>query len=199
MIKPIHLIALLAIVVLFCHCRNRMSSASTPNQDSPQTARVKETILTDNKYNDLRNIAFSVSADTLHLNLPADHTAVYGTIMDWDYEGVTVTVVAFETGDASLYLSSGQIFIGGHAHERIKKAAIDLVSGSQPYVSQTNKTSSTAGPDHDCVKFYFLTNHGTFVHQETVANVTQPANEWAQLFAKAQIVIAEYRQISQGK
>jgi hypothetical protein len=46
--------------------------------------------------------------DHLNLTLDESKTIVYGTIMDWDIGETIVTVVAFKTGDASMYLSSGK-------------------------------------------------------------------------------------------
>ena len=190
------IIGLVLIGGLFFFFKNKSTTANPDNQQSADTGQVKKTKVPDNKYNDMRSMAFSVTPDNLKLTLPTDKTVVYGTIMDWDYSGTTVTVVSFQTGDASMYLSSGQIFIGGYAHETVKKSAMDMVSVSQTLLSKTEKTSSTAAPDKDCVKFYFLTNNGTFVHQETVANVTQPTNEWSQLYDKGQNVITQYRLIT---
>ena len=163
---------------------------------SPETGQVKRTKVQVNKYNEIRSMAFTVTPDKLKLTLPKDKTLVYGTIMDLDLDGVTATVVSFQTGDASLYLSSGQMFIGGFAHETVRKSATDLVSNSQAYLTKAEKTSSTALSDKGCVKFYFLTNHGTFVHQETIANITKPENDWNKLFDKGQNVISEYRLIT---
>ncbi len=38
--------------------------------------------------------------------LDKNKTIVYGAVMDWDIGGAVATVVAFQTGDASLYISA---------------------------------------------------------------------------------------------
>jgi hypothetical protein len=198
--KMIYLITTVLIVIgLFFIFNNKLSFGKNILEQQPDSGYVKKTKATENKYYDLRGMAFTVTPDNLNLTLPDDKKVVYGTIMDWSYKGTTVTVVAFQTGDASMYLSSGAIFIGGFAHETVNKSAIELVSASQSLLPKALKAPNTDIPDKDCVKFYFLTNKGHFVHQESVADVTQPTNEWSQLFDKGQNVITQYRLITKDK
>ena len=193
------IIGLLIVVLLFFSFKNTSKTYNFGGQQLQDTGQVKKTKVKDNKYTYLRNIAFTVTPDKLNLILPTDKTVVYGIIMDWDYNGVTVTAVSFQTGDASLYLSSGQIFIGGYAHQTVNQSAVDMVSSAQNYLSKSEKSSSTKVADKDCVRFYFLTNNGTFTYQETVANITSPANDWSKLCDKGQNIITQYRLITDDK
>ncbi len=54
----------------------------------------------------------------LQLQLENDND-IYGLVMDWNMGDAIVTVISFKTGDASVYLTTGQAFIGGYAHETV--------------------------------------------------------------------------------
>ncbi len=154
---------------------------------------------TEGLYMRMRNMAFSVTPEKLKINIPGDDVSVYGVIVDWSYSNVIASVVAFTTGDASIYLSSDQIFIGGYAHEEIKKAAKDLVVGAQYCLGLTQKTLSLSLPDKECTKFYFLTNKGIYSHQEPTISITQGESDWTVIFNITQNLIAQYRLIDQAK
>jgi hypothetical protein len=151
------------LILLSCHIR---IDAQDNRQDSTLTKN-KKTEVDTNPYSTFRNLAFSVKTSDLQLNLQPDKTVVYGVIMDWDLEKTVVTVVAYSTGDASVYTGSGQMFIGGYAHKPIKEAAIDFVNSAQSFLKDAEIASDDSLPDKGCVKFYFKTNIGTFVHQES--------------------------------
>jgi hypothetical protein len=119
--------------------------------------------------------------------------------MDWAVTNGVATIVAFQTGDASMYLSGGQIYIGGFAHANVKNAGLAFVKEAQNYLTKAIKTESTALPDKNCIRFYLLTNHGKFSYQETVENIQNKSSEWTKLFALGNKVITEYRAIVDNK
>ncbi len=68
-------------------------------------------------------MAFTTTPEQLGLSMPTDKTSVYGVAMDWEMGSATATTTAYQTGDASLYLSSGGGVIGGGQHQKINSAA----------------------------------------------------------------------------
>ncbi|NTV41414.1 MAG: hypothetical protein HGA61_04035 [Candidatus Moranbacteria bacterium] len=88
----------------------------------------------------------------------------------WKVSGAIATIVSYQTGDASLYLSSGGGVIGGGQHQNVNSAAKQFVSLSQTFLDKTTKTETTPLPLTDEVKFYLLTNKGVFVGQEQMKN-----------------------------
>jgi len=89
-------------------CKGKLQGKDKVKQDD----KVKETKVADNPYLDLRTQAINVTPDQLQLQLDNDKD-IYGIVMDWNMGDAIVTVVSFKTGDASVYLSTGQAFIGG--------------------------------------------------------------------------------------
>jgi len=121
------------------YCRdNSASSTSIVNiQESPE-----------NPFDDLRNLVFSTTPEHLGLSFPPDKTVVYGIIMDigLGINGTVATTVCYQTGDASLYLSSGGGVIGGGYRQNVNNAARQFVSLAQAYLDKAIKTEAAALP-----------------------------------------------------
>lgn len=147
-------------------------------------------------FDGLRNIAFSATPEQLGLSLPSDKTIVYGIVMDWEMGGATATIVSYQTGDASLYLSSGGGVIGGGKHENVSGAAKQFVSLAQTFLDKTTETETTVLPSTDEVKFYLLTNKGVFVGQEIMQNFENHSSSWLKLFEEGNNVLTELRHTS---
>ncbi|KQB43965.1 hypothetical protein RCH33_455 [Flavobacterium daejeonense] len=153
----------------------------------------------ENAFEGLRNMAFTATPEQLGLSLPTDKTVVYGVIMDWEMGGATATTVSYQTGDASLYLSSGGGVIGGGQHQNVNSAARQFVSLGQTYLVKATKTETTDLPTTDQVKFYFLTNKGKFVGQDNMKNFDNNSSEWLKLFEEGNNVLTELRMTTEKK
>jgi hypothetical protein len=160
----IGIILLAGLSLYLVSCRNKSSTnvVGSTNIDSTKGYHT-----TENTFEGLRKMAFNVTPDQLGLALRSNQITVYGVIMDWGMEGATATTVAYQTGDASLYLSSGGGVIGGGQHDNVKKAARQLVGLAQDYLSKAKKTDTTPLPDKDKVIFYLLTNEGVYTLDRT--------------------------------
>jgi hypothetical protein len=183
----------LAFYLTSCKGKSNADNNTTANVD---TSKVKVHKTQENAFEGLRNMAFSATPDQLGLSLPTDKTVVYGVIMDWEMGGATATTVSYQTGDASLYLSSGGGVIGGGQHENVNSAAKQFVSLAQTFLDKTTKTETTPLPATDEVKFYLLTNKGVFVGQEQMKNFENNSSTWLKLFEEGNKVLTELRKTS---
>lgn len=161
------------------------------------TAKTKIYQTENNTFEELRNQAFAVTFEQLGLSLPKDKTVVYGVVMDWEMDGATATTVAYQTGDASLYLSSGGGVIGGGQHQNVNSAAKEFVSLAQTFIDNTIKTETKPLPNKNVVKFYLLTNKGIYVGQEEMKNFENNSSNWLRLFEEGNKVISELRMTSE--
>lgn len=159
------------------------------------TAKVHQT--KENAYEELRNRAFKTTPEQLELSLPTDKTIVYGVIMDWEMGGGIATTVAFQTGDASLYLSSGGGVIGGGQHQNVNSASKQFIRLAQTFIDKATKTEMTDLPKANEVKFYLLTNKGIYVGQEQMKNFENSSSAWLQLFEEGNNVLSELRKTSE--
>jgi len=187
------------IATFLASCKNKSQAAEQTNKQLQDTTPPKKVDPNNNPYRDLRNLAFSATAEQVGVQLPIDQAKIYGVIMDWGLGEGTATLVSFISGDASLYLSSGGGVIGGSGHDNVKQAAIAFINKAEKYLRKTVKTGTTPLPDKGIVKFYFLTNKGKFVGQEEMKNFENNSSEWLELFEEGNKVITEIRTASDGK
>lgn len=150
-----------------------------------------------NSYYDLRNMALAATPDQLGLSLPQSEKVVYGVVMDWGIDDDVATIVSYQTGDASLYLSSGGGVIGGGEHQKVNVVSKKFVKVAQTLLDKTMKTNTTSIPGSDEIKFYLLTNHGIFVGQERIQNFENKSSALYDLFLEGQILLSEIRFISE--
>ncbi len=161
------------------------------NEPQPKVHQAK-----DNPFEALRDKAFAATPEQLGLSLPAGQTVVYGIIMDWGMDGATATTVSFQTGDASLYVSSGGGIIGGGQHQSVNDAAKQWVALAQTFLNKATGTKTTPLPEKDAVKFYLLTNKGVYVGQEQIKNFENNSSSWLDLFKEGNKVLTALREVS---
>lgn len=172
-------------------CGNKSTSNDKPSVADQDTTKPKVHQTKENVFEGLRSMAFTSTPEKLGLLLPTDKTVVYGVVMDWGMVGATATTVSYQTGDASLYLSSGGVVIGGGQHQNVNSAAKQFVTLAQTFLDKTTKTETTPLPATNEVKFYLLTNNGVYMGQETMKNFENNSSPWLKLFEKGNNVLTE--------
>lgn len=185
------------LVFYLTSCGNKSVAKDKQSFSKQDSTKQKAHQTNENAFEELRNIAFKVTPEQLGLSLPTDKTLVYGVIMDWGMGGATATTVAFLTGDASLYLSSGGGVIGGGQHQNINHAAKQFVSLAQIFLDKTTKTETSYLPATDEVKFYLLTNKGVFLAEESLKNFENNSSFLLKLFEEGNNVLTELRNTSE--
>ena len=185
------------LVFYLTSCGNKTTVKDNQTTNYQDTSKPKVHLTKENSFEGLRNMAFSATPEQLGLSLPTDKTVVYGVIMDWEMGGATVTTVSYQTGDASLYLSSGGGVIGGGQHQNVNSSAKQFVDLAQTFLDKTTKTETTSLPSTDEVNFYLLTNKGVFVGQEQMKNFENNSSPWLPLFEEGNNVLTELRKTSE--
>jgi len=175
-------------------CKGKIQGKEKVNQED----NVKKTKVKDNPYPGLRNQAINVTPEQLQLQLDNDND-IYGLVMDWNMGDAIVTVVSFKTGDASVYLSTGQAFIGGYAHETVINAAKQFVAEGEKYLPKATKTDNTEPTNENKVDFYFLTKSGKYYIEDDFGKIENETSDLFGLFESANQVITEYRLITDKK
>lgn len=179
------------------NCKSKASFDDRQTVAKQDTTSPKVYHTKTNTFNDLRGMAFSMTPEQLQLSLPEDKTLVYGVIMDWGIDTAIATIVSYQTGDASMYLSSGGGVIGGGQHQNVNIAAKRFVALAQTYLGKATKTESNSLPQQDEVKFYLLTNKGTLAGQEIMRNFENNKSNWLPLFEEGNKVLSELRTTSE--
>lgn len=144
-------------------------------------------------YLDLRSMAFEASAQDIGLTTESP----YGLIVDWHVGSGVATIVAYATGDASLYLETGGGIIGGFAHERVREAAMAAVREGGDLTGLEPSTGAPGLPTQEGqVAITVLRPEGAWtllVREEDLWNPGHPAH---QVWMSTQAVITELRQIA---
>jgi hypothetical protein len=157
--------------------------------DSPSEAP------SENPYARLREQALTVEASKVGLE-PVEGSA-WGVIMDLHVGDATATVVSFADGTASIYLSNGGGFIGGHQHEQIRGAAKTFVDAATAALPMMRPSTAHPLPPAGYVTFYARTASITLAAEADEKKLqSAPSGPLAALFAAGHGVIAEYRQVA---
>ena len=113
-------------------------------------------------YRGLRDQALQTTAQALKLPVEAGKTQAYGVVTDWALNNGTATIVAFATGDASLYLSGGGGVIGGASHEKVRLAARSVIAAAAKRVGALTPASAYPVPATGQTRFTVLTTAGNY-------------------------------------
>ena len=185
------------IVFVTSSCTNKSNEKLTQNIGKKKNSENEKINSKENPFVELRNKAFKVKPEELGIVLSNEETKVFGIIMDWEMGGATASTISYQTGDASLYLSSGGGVIGGGTHPNVKIEAENFVRMAQSYLEKTLKTENNKLPETNNVNFYLLTNKGLYVGIEKIENFENNSSEWLQLFEQGNRVLSELRKISE--
>lgn len=179
------------VALMFLRCGGDSTVAQKTDTTAP-----RKTEIADNKYYDMRALVLSLQADDLGLVL-TDSSEVYGVIMDWSIDDTTVaTIVAFKTGDASLYMSSGAAVIGGGQHELVNLSAKQHVQVANSYLDKARLTENTSPPLRDTVRFYLLTERGIFMLQDRASVMESDQSQIQGLFTSGNELMTELRLVA---
>lgn len=111
-------------------------------------------------YGTLRAHALSTKAADIGLKPTMSGDAVYGVILDMALPKGTATLVGYDTGDASLYLSNGGGVIGGIGHSEVRNAAHEWVKAAQERLKFFSPTNAFPLPPAGQANIYVLTSRG---------------------------------------
>jgi hypothetical protein len=152
----------------------------------------------NDSYNALRTVSLGVTAAHLKLSIPASETIVYGVVMDWHMGDLFMTLAAYLTGAANMYLSTGENIKGGGNNPHIGEVAAQFVAHAQHYKGRAIAVPSADLPPRESVRFHLLTNHGILSAQEQMIHFEDGTSPWLPLFEMGSVVITEMRNLENG-
>ena len=190
------ILALLVVCGLFYALSTQKKNAAKNESNISTASNVKspETAPEDNPYEALKARAYSVQYGELGLPDPGVKEVLYGVLMDWDYsEEAIVTVVSFMTGDASLYISTGAIIIGGGQHENVNAKSKAFVENASALLPMANKIDTALTSEKGFLKFYLLTNKGKYTIKDKMENIRNHTSPLSSMFTEADELITQIR------
>ncbi|MCD6010989.1 MAG: ribonuclease inhibitor RraB [Flavipsychrobacter sp.] len=141
-----------------------------------------------------RKMALSVTHAQLKLMIPDNITFVYGVVMDWNMGESMVSLAAYITGAANLYLGGGGGVHGAGKNPNVGEAAVKFVAIAADHIERVVPVANTDSALHPgCIRFYLLTNKCIYAGQEQVKYLDDGTSPWLEVFQKGNNVIAEMR------
>jgi hypothetical protein len=146
---------------------------------------------------ELRLMALTASAEKSGLHPDADYPEVYGVLVDWNLGNQTASILAMRGGTASLYTTSTFGIIGGQGHAKVRRAAEVCVKLAGQYYGRGLPVSEFPYPNEGKVHFYLLGYDGVRLSVGDEPALNGGTDPMLPLFAAAQDVLTELRQVSQ--
>ncbi len=144
----------------------------------------------------LRSMALGITAPDAGIMVPDTPFGIWGVVADVGLPNGTATVVAFQDGTASLYLSGGGGIIGGESHEGVRQAVAALLSAAEDAGSHFAPSSQQALPRAGHVRFYLHGRAGLLASPEIVdTQLTSGSAPLSPLFLTAHALITQFRAI----
>jgi hypothetical protein len=156
----------------------------------PKAAQVTQAV---DRYLALREVAFSTKPEDVEVQAKAGEEQAYGVIVEYQTDDALVTSVAFATGDASYYRSTGGGKIGGRREPTVAGAARSLVALAQVQLTDLPLMKAYPTPEPGNVRVYVLTTAGLRGAEEARAEIQDPKDRLAALFAGGRKVVSEFQ------
>jgi hypothetical protein len=163
-------------------------------QDNPQPKNPQSRL---EAYLKLRQLAFKTTLGNLGITASFDSQEPFGILMDLSLPQGNATIVAFISGDASFYTSTGGGVIGGIGHENVRNAARKFVNSSYKYLDKMIPTIAYPLPESGKVRFYILTPKNIFTYEADEPDFHK--NELSLLYAQGHHLLTELLAATQQK
>ena len=168
-------------------------SVKTPTTESQTTAvrpteadwMTKSNYEIADIYAGLRNNVLQLKPDEIG-QTDADQSTVIAILMEIGHPEVVATLVAIADGTASLYISNGGAILGSGQHEPVREVSAEFLALAQVYVSRStlSPTKTFPFPQKEHVRFYLVTQGGTYTLEAPEDDLLYQRHAWSDLFHK---------------
>lgn len=162
-------------------------------------AETEETLPPEDAGKDLRNLILSMPAEKFSAKADRDFPRIYAVVIDWSIGEHIATIGCARDGWASLYTTSKFGVIGGEGHKQVRDAAIRCVKLADRYYDLSEPSVGFPYPTDGMIYFYLKTYDGLRVIKAPQEAVYEQHHRVTPLFAAAQDVLTELRQIVESK
>lgn len=140
-----------------------------------------------------RAAAFRVAAEDL--GLPAEWGGEpYGVVLELGGTRGVTTILAFATGESSLFTASGSGIIGRDSHVHVVIQARRLVKEAAEHVARLKPTAEFPRPPMGAARFYVLTREGVLTAEEPIAALRSGRSPLSPLLEVGDELMSEFLQ-----
>ena len=206
-IHPLQPIAVILLVVGLIYYRRKQAeqnpkpavkaptAVSEPVRRKPAKSEQPPEVV----YMNLRQEALAMTPETLGQAGQVHNDEPYGVVMEMGMGSSVVTLACFADGDARLYYKTGGGMVGGHGHERVRKAAKEFVLLAHKALPGMIPTTDYPLPEPDKVRFYALTPRATLTVETDRQDLAEAPSELSSLFYSGQEVVTQMRQVQEQR
>jgi hypothetical protein len=148
---------------------------------------------------ELRLRALSTPAKDFGIVPTTDFPRTYAVLIDFPIDLATATIVSLSDGSASLYTTSTFGVIGGGFHEKVKTAALHLISASDRFFEEAIPTKDYRYPVEGKVHFYLVAFTGVRVIETDLSDLESNQSRYSSLFWLGQEVLTQLRLATEKK
>lgn len=204
-ITPTKILFVIVLVVVLWYLKRKPGSGkpsfggSVPDRPASRPAVTKPARSPEEVYQGLRQGALGM--DPMRLFLPEGLTEdqPYGALMEMGMPGSVVTLACFADGEAGIYYQTGGGMKGGGSHENVRRAAKQFVALSQKALPRMTETTAYPLPEEGKVRFYVLTQKGTFTTEAAREALGGAEGDLSELFYSGQDVVGQMRQVQEQR
>ena len=204
-ITPTKVILVLILAAVLWYMKRKQGSGkaipgspgNAPPAARPGVAKVVKS--PEEVYLSLREAALRKNPEQLFLPDGLKDDEPYGAMMEMGIPNSVVTLACFADGDAGIYYKTGGGMKGGGSHENVRRAAKQFVALSHKALPRMIKTDTHPLPEAEKVRFYVLTQKGTFTTEANRQALGGTENELSALFYSGQDVVGQMRQVQEEK
>jgi hypothetical protein len=140
----------------------------------------------------LREVAFSTKPEDVEVQAKPGQEQVYGVVVEFWRDARVVTVVAFASGDSSVYISTGGGQIGGRREPPVASAAKSLVATAQVLHVDLPATAQYPAPAPGHVTVYALTTAGLRGIEADQSKIAAAGDRLNPLYDGAQQIVSAF-------
>ncbi|CAN5236279.1 hypothetical protein BH11PSE11_BH11PSE11_16860 [soil metagenome] len=146
----------------------------------------------------MRDKLLAAKSNTFGIKTENDEQ-VWAVIMDQGFDGGSLSLIALQDGNASVYLSSGGGVIGGIAHPTVVAAAKNIVMSVNSMAGKFKHVKTFPLPSANQINFYAISNSGVKSATDSESALIEGTHPLNSVFYKGHYLLSELRKISESR
>ena len=142
----------------------------------------------------MRSALLKINPEEFGMTKSESNNQLFGIVLDVSQGDSIMTISAYQTGDVSVYYSTGMLYMAGVNVKKFRDMAIKYTNLSQEYIELAEKTDNINLPESEFVKFYFVTNNGLYLYQDKLNSIRESDSHWNVLIDRGMEIVKAYKE-----
>ncbi len=194
--KKLNLITVLISLILIISCgqenKKKENSSESSENSNTKGGNLATAMVDYETYIEMRSALLDINPEEFGMTKSESNNQIFGVILDISQGDSVVTISAYQTGDVSVYYSTGMLYMAGVNVERFREMAVEYTNLSQEYIELAEKTDNKNLPESGFVKFYFVTNNGIYSYQNELNSILENESDWGVMIDNGLKIVKAY-------